>query len=182
MAICMPLRHGELSTVRRAIHCILLIHSISAIQPIIIVSIFFASVPLGFYTQYKLCSAEMFIAHKWQRHLRSAIGQFYFLVMSITIVFTYARIISVAKEASDNKKSLSKGRKTVILHAIQLFLCLIQLWCLFMEALILSIHLKLYNNVRFFDYIVFILAPQCLSPLVYGIRDEKFFLALYFLG
>ncbi|XP_020334259.2 odorant receptor 131-2-like [Oncorhynchus kisutch] len=177
VAICMPLRHGELSTVRRAIHCILLIHSISAIQPIIIVSIFFASVPLGFYTQYKLCSADMFIAHKWQRHLRSVIGQFYFLVMSITIVFTYVRIIAVAKESSDNKKSLSKCRKTVILHAIQLFLCLIQLWCPFIEAAILPIHLKMYN-VRFFDYIVFILAPRCLCPLVYGLRDEKFFLAI----
>lgn len=47
-----------------------------------------------------------------------------------------------------------------------------------MEAAILPINLKLYINVRFFDYIVFILAPRCLCPLVYGLRDEKFFLAI----
>ncbi|XP_010865880.2 odorant receptor 131-2-like [Esox lucius] len=179
VAICMPLRHGELSTRRRSIHCIFLIHSISAIQPMINVSIFFASVPLSFYKQHKLCSAEILIAHNWQRHLRSAINQLYFLIMVITIVFTYVKIMAVAKEASsDRKKYSSKGRTTVILHAVQLFLCLIQLWCPFTEAAILPIDLQLYIDVKFFDYIVFILAPRCLSPLVYGLRDESFFLAL----
>uniref|UniRef100_A0A8C7Q262 G-protein coupled receptors family 1 profile domain-containing protein n=1 Tax=Oncorhynchus mykiss TaxID=8022 RepID=A0A8C7Q262_ONCMY len=158
VAICMPLRHGELSTVRRAIHCILLIHSISAIQSIIMVSIFLASVPLDFYTLDKQCSVEMLVVHRWQGHIRSAVSQFYFLVMSITIVFTYARIIAVAKEASsDSMKSSSKSHKMGILHSIQLFLCLIQI---------------IFISVRYFDYIVFILDPQCLSPLVYGLMSR----------
>ncbi|XP_046892007.1 odorant receptor 131-2-like [Hypomesus transpacificus] len=179
VAICMPLRYGELSTPRRAIHCIFIIHSLSSIQAIITDSMFFASVPLAFYVQYKLCTLEMLVIHPWQGHLTSAISQFYFLVMSVTIVFIYVKIMSVAKEASvENKTSTSKGLRTVILHGVQLILCLIQLWCPFVETAIIQIDLRLYIDVRYFNYIAFILAPRCLSPLVYGLRDETFYHAL----
>ncbi|KAI9547878.1 hypothetical protein NQZ68_012895 [Dissostichus eleginoides] len=69
VAICMPLRHGELCSTRSAMHCILIIHGLSAVP------------------------------------------------------------LKVAKAASgENKKSTWKGLRTVILHAFQLLLCLIQLW------------------------------------------------------
>ncbi|XP_067102815.1 odorant receptor 131-2-like [Osmerus mordax] len=180
VAICMPLRHGELSTPRRAIHCIFIIHSLSSINAIITTSIFIASVPPGFYVQYRLCSVDMLIIiYKWQSHIRSAISQLYFLVMSLTIVFTYVKIMSVAKEMSvDNKTSTSKGLRTVILHGVQLILCLIQFWCPFVEAAIRQLDLTWYRYVTYFDYIAFFLAPRCLSSLVYGLRDEKFYHAL----
>lgn len=62
--------------------------------------------------------------------------------------------------------------------SLQLLLCLIQLWCPFIEAAVLQINFMLYVNVRYFNYISFILAPRCLSPLIYGLRDEKFSHAL----
>ena len=121
----------------------------------------------------------LIILYTWQSHIRSAINQLYFLVMSLTIVFTYVKIMSVAKEASvENKTSTSKGLRTVILHGVQLILCLIQLWCPFVETAIIQIDLRLYIDVRYFNYIAFILAPRCLSPLVYGLRDETFYHAL----
>ena len=87
--------------------------------------------------------------------------------------------MKVAKAASgENKKSTWKGLRTVVLHAFQLLLCLIQLWCPFIEAAVLQIDFMLYINVRYFTYITFYLAPRCLSPLIYGLRDDKFFLAL----
>ncbi|XP_054462295.1 odorant receptor 131-2-like [Anoplopoma fimbria] len=179
VAICMPLRHGELCSTRRALHCILIIHGLSSIPCIVVLSIWFASVTPSFYTQGRLCSVEMFIFYKWQGHLRSAINQFYFFIMCIIIVFCYVKIMKVAKAASvENKKSTWKGLRTVILHAFQLLLCLIQLWCPFIEAAVLQINFMLYINVRYFNYITFILAPRCLSPLVYGLRDEMFFHAL----
>ncbi|XP_064157585.1 odorant receptor 131-2-like [Anguilla rostrata] len=177
VAICMPLRHAEISTPSKAVRCIPVIHDLSSIQLIIIISIFMSTVPLSFYTAETVCSVEMLIVHKWQGHLRSAIFQLYFLVMSSVIVFTYVKIMGAAKLAStDNKKSTSKGLRTVALHAIQLMLCLIQLWSPFIEMAILEIDLQLFMNVRYFDYIAFILVPRCLSPLVYGLRDDKFFL------
>ncbi|XP_018520756.1 odorant receptor 131-2-like [Lates calcarifer] len=179
VAICMPLRHGELCSTRSALRCILIIHSLSCVPCFVILSIFFASATHSFYTQSRVCSVEIFIFHTWQAHIRSAISQFYFLIMCIAIVSSYVKIMKVAKAASgENKKSTKKGLRTVLLHGFQLLLCLIQLWCPFIEAAVLQINLMLFINVRYFNYITFILAPRCLSPLIYGIRDEKFFLAL----
>ncbi|KAM8904554.1 odorant receptor 131-2-like [Spinachia spinachia] len=179
VAVCMPLRHGELCSSRRALHCVLIIHSLSFIPCVVVLSIFFASASNNFYFQGRVCNVEMLIFYKWQGHLRSAISQLYFLIMCIAIVFCYVKIMKVAKAASgEDKKSTWKGLRTVILHAVQLFLCLIQLWCPFIEAAVLQINLLLYINVRYFNYITFILAPRCISPLVYGLRDEMFFHAL----
>lgn len=179
VAICMPLRHNELCSTRNALCCIFIIHGLSSVPCIIFLSIFFASASHSFYTQGRICSVEVFISHSWQGHLRSAISQFYFLLMCITIVFSYVKIMHVARAASgENKRSTRKGLRTVILHAFQLLLCLIQLWCPLIEAAVLQINFILYINVRYFNYITFILAPRCLSPLIYGLRDEMFFHAL----
>ncbi|XP_059187192.1 odorant receptor 131-2-like [Centropristis striata] len=179
VAICMPLRHGELCTTRNTMHCILIIHCISSLPCVVLLSIFFASASITFHTQYRVCSVEMFMLYRWQSHMYSAINQFYFLIMCILIVFSYIEIIKVAKMASgENKKSTWKGLRTVILHGFQLLLCLIQLWCPFIEATFFRIDLMLYINVRYCNYIIFYLGPKCLSPLIYGLRDGKFFLAL----
>nr|XP_033486319.1 odorant receptor 131-2-like [Epinephelus lanceolatus] len=181
VAICMPLRHGELCSTRSAINCILIIHSLSSVPCIVVLSNFFASASLSLYEQHSLClcSVEIFILFRWHDHIRSAVHQIYFLIMCITIVFCYFKIMKVAKTASgENRKSTWKGLRTVILHAFQLLLCLIQLWCPFIEAAVLQINFRLFINVRYFNYIMFSLAPRCLSPLIYGLRDEKYFLEL----
>ncbi|XP_053176179.1 odorant receptor 131-2-like [Scomber japonicus] len=179
VAICMPLQHAELCSAHRALHCILIIHGLSAIRCIVILSIFFASASHRFYTQDIICSVEIFILRRWHDHVRAAISLFYFLIMCITIVYSYIKIMKVAKAASgENKKSIWKGLRTVILHAFQLLLCLIQLWCPFIESAVLQIDFMLFINVRYFNYITLFLAPRCLSPLIYGLRDEVFFHAL----
>nr|XP_020444277.1 olfactory receptor 52I2-like [Monopterus albus] len=179
VAICMPLQHAELCNTCRTIHCILIIHILSSVPCVVILSTFFALAPLSFYSQYRVCLGETVIFHSWQNHLRSAISQFYFLIMCIIIAFSYVKIMKVARAASgENKNSTWKGLRTVALHAVQLLLCLIQLWCPFIEAALLQSDFMLYLNVRLFNYVAFYLAPRCLSPLIYGLRDEKFFLAL----
>ncbi|XP_040902430.1 odorant receptor 131-2-like [Toxotes jaculatrix] len=179
VAICMPLRHGELCSTRNTMRSILIIHGLSSVPCIVFLCTLLASTSLSFYIQYKVCSVEMFVLHNWQAHIRSAISEFYFLIMCFTIVFSYVKIMKVARAASgEDKKSTWKGLRTVLLHGFQLLLCLIQLWCPFIEAAVLQINFMLFINVRYFNYVTFILAPRCLSPLIYGLRDEKFFLAL----
>ncbi|XP_076002365.1 odorant receptor 131-2-like [Genypterus blacodes] len=179
VAICMPLRHGELCTTRNSLHCILIIYSISSIPLSVFFSTFFATAPRTVYTQHFLCSLEVFILHSWQGHLISAINQLYFLIITVTVILSYVKIVQVAKGASGEKmKSSWKGLRTVSLHAVQLVLSFTQMWCPFIEAAVLQIDFVLYINVRYADYVVFILGPRCLSPLIYGLRDEKFFMEL----
>ncbi|XP_030256856.1 odorant receptor 131-2-like [Sparus aurata] len=179
VAICMPLRHAELCSEHIHVHCILIIHGISSLPCIAVFSSFFASASLSSYKQHKICSPQMYMLHRWQDHMWSTVQQFYFLIMVIIIVFCYVKIMKVAKTASgDNKKSTWKGLRTVILHGFQLLLCLIQLWIPFIESYVLEINLSLFINVRFFNYVMFYLTPKCLSPLIYGLRDDIFFHAL----
>ncbi|KAF7199167.1 odorant receptor 131-2-like [Nothobranchius furzeri] len=179
VAICMPLRHAELCTTRTTLHLIIIIHSISFVPGFVIVAIFFARVTHVVYNMGTVCSVESFILYEWMNHLRSVLYLLYFLIMCIIIVFSYVQIMKVAKAASgENKKSTWRGLRTVILHAFQLLLCLIQMWCPFIEAAMLQIDFMLFINIRYFNYITFILAPRCLSPLIYGLRDELFFQAV----
>ncbi|XP_018551435.1 odorant receptor 131-2-like [Lates calcarifer] len=182
VAICMPLRHGELCSTRSTMHCILIIHGLSSVPCIVILSAFFVSASLSFYKQYQICSVEMFIFHTWQDHLRSAVAGLYqvqFLIMCIIVIFSYVKIMKVAKAASgEDKKSTKKGLRTVLLHGFQLLLCLIQMWCPLIESSLLQINVTLYVIVRYINFILFYLAPRCLSPLIYGLRDEVFFRAL----
>ncbi|XP_027136490.1 odorant receptor 131-2-like [Larimichthys crocea] len=179
VAICMPLRHAELCSTRSTMHCILIIHALSSVPCIVILSTFFASASLGFYKQYNLCTVEMFLFYRWQDHVRSAIHEFYFLIMVIIILFVYVKIMKAAKAASgEDKKSSWKGLRTVILHSFQLLLCLIYLCGPLIEAAVIQIDFMLFINVRFSNYILFGLTPRCLSPLIYGLRDETFSHAL----
>ena len=179
VAICMPLRHAELCSQRIHVHSILIIHGLSSLPCIAVFSSFFASASSSLYTQDRVCSMQMYILHRWQDHIWSTVQQIYFFIMVFTIVFCYVKIMKVAKTASgDNKKSTRKGLRTVILHGFQLLLCLIQLWTPFIENYVFEINLSLFINVRFFNYVLFYLTPKCLSPLIYGLRDDHFFHAL----
>ena len=182
VAICLPLQHSKLCSLHNTWNCILIIHALSCVPCFFILSTFFAAAPSYVYRQYKLCSMEMFVSLPWQNHFKFAVYQFYFLIMSITITFSYVKIMKVAKAASgENKKSTFKGLRTVLLHAFQLLLCLIQLWCPLIEFAIFKINQMLFTQIKYFNYITFILAPRCLSPLIYGLRDENFFNAMKYL-
>ncbi|XP_027136608.1 odorant receptor 131-2-like [Larimichthys crocea] len=179
VAICMPLRHSQLCSMRSTMHCILIIHGLSSVPCIVVLSTFFASASFSLYKQYRLCAIKIFMLYRWQDRVISAVQEFYFLIMVIIILFSYVKIMKVAKAASgEDKKSSWKGLRTVILHGFQLLLCLIQLWTPFIESTLLRFHLMLFTHVRLSNFILFGLTPKCLSPLIYGLRDETFSQAL----
>ncbi|CAL8352794.1 unnamed protein product [Lota lota] len=179
VAICMPMQHGDLCTPRQALHCILIINAISTIPISISLSIYLASVPLSMFTEDRVCTVEMLIIHRWQSHYWSAITQLYFVIMFVIVVFCYVQITKAARKASgETKQSSGKGLRTVLLHGFQLLLCLTRLWCPLVEAAIMQHNMLLFIKVRYANYIVFTLAPRCLSSLVYGLRDRRLFVIL----
>ncbi|XP_058489340.1 odorant receptor 131-2-like [Solea solea] len=178
VAICMPLRHAELCSTRNTLHVILVIHGLSSVPYAVVLFTVFASASLDFYYQYGTCSVKFLIVYKWQDYVWSAVFQFYFLIMCLIIMLCYVKIMKVARTASEDDKISSKGLKTVTLHAFQLLLCLIQFWYPLITSSLIHIDFTDLQHVRFFSYIVFNLAPRCLSPLIYGLRDEMFFTAL----
>ncbi|XP_073671678.1 odorant receptor 131-2-like [Paramisgurnus dabryanus] len=179
VAICMPLRHSELSSVPRSFHSIIIIHAVCSIEPITMIVIYMASVPQYIYLSNAICQIEVFVIHSWQYDLRVVMTNMYFVVMFCAILFSYVKITQAAKHAtSADSKSAARGLKTVMLHGVQMLLSLVQLWCPFVEESLLDVDIYVYMEVRYFNYVVFMLSPRCLCPLVYGLRDEKLFMAL----
>lgn len=179
VAICMPLRHAQLCSKHRALWCIFIIHGISSVPCVLILLSFFATATQNLLKKFHICAVQRFATQTWQIDLRLGIIQTYFLIMSIVIMFCYTNIMKVAKAASGyNKKSSRKGLRTVILHGVQLLLCLTQMWCPFIEAAVFKTDFVMFKVVRLYNYILFYLVPRCLSPLIYGLRDDKFVLAL----
>lgn len=179
VAICLPLRHGELCTTRRTLHCILIIHGLSLLPVTVILSVFFISAPPIYYSIQRVCSMDMFVFLKWQDNVKLVLYQVYFLAMAATICFSFIKIMKAARAASrEDKKSEKKALRRVSLHGFHLLLCLVQLWCPFIDTAVLHISITLFIDVRVSNYILFYLSPKCLSPLIYGLWDEKILQAL----
>ncbi|XP_048860809.1 odorant receptor 131-2-like [Brienomyrus brachyistius] len=179
VAVCKPLRHAAISTPRIRVVGLLLIWGLGCVPALVILLSFAALVSAERLTMRVLCSVDALIVIEWQRYLQIAVFKFYFLVMSVVIAFTYIKVAAAARSASgENRKSSTKGTRTVALHAIQLLLCLMQLLTPFVEMAALQISVVVYNQIRVVNFVVFMIAPRCLSPLIYGLRDQKFFQTL----
>ncbi|XP_077397857.1 odorant receptor 131-2-like [Festucalex cinctus] len=179
VAVCMPLRHGELCSSQRALGGVALIGGLSCIPFVVFFLAIFASVAGDHYVQERMCSVIHLEVYPWHSYLRSAMFLVYFLAMGGVIVFCYVRIMRVANAVSVRDREASrKGLSTVTLHGFQLVLCLVYLLIPLVEKALAQVDFALFEKVRFFNYIALVLTPRCLSPLVYGLRDEMFFKAL----
>ncbi|KAI5620795.1 odorant receptor, family H, subfamily 131, member 1, partial [Silurus asotus] len=177
VAICMPLRHADISTSRTRLYGLITIWTISCIIPVFSVIAFWAVAPPAALFSYVVCNAEVMIIEEWQAHGRAVIFINLFLFAVIIIVFTYIKIMIAARAASsEKKKSTNKSLRTVLLHGVQLFLCMIQFFNPYIEMALYKVDEATLRHVRYSNFIVFLFLPRSLSPLVYGVRDEKFFL------
>ncbi|KAK1169472.1 odorant receptor 131-2-like [Acipenser oxyrinchus oxyrinchus] len=174
VAICMPLRHADISTVKAAWVSIGIVWVIGWVPTSIDLFIVIATKRPPIYTEGVYVFYEIMFRYPWQYILRSSICLFYFAVTVGIVAFTYIQIIRVARSASADKNSTSKASNTITLHAFQLVPCILVLICPLIEAEVKKIDAKSLSSVRYFDFIVFTLSPRCLSPLIYGLRDEKF--------
>nr|XP_023692839.1 somatostatin receptor type 5-like [Paramormyrops kingsleyae] len=179
VAICLPLRHADISNPKTRLIGLLLVWLFSFIPSLTELFALLSVAPFSFWFSSAVCNFDVMNLSSWHSLLRTGISQLYFLVLSAITTFTYIKIVVAARLASaESKKSASKCLRTVILHAFQLVLCFIQFWCPFIESAVMKIDITLFVNVRYSNFVLFLILPRCLSSLIYGLRDAKFFLAL----
>ncbi|XP_072547455.1 odorant receptor 131-2-like [Salminus brasiliensis] len=178
VAICMPLRHNAISTPSRTFTVILIIWIASSIKPLVDVFILVATVPEQYFLQPTFCFYEIMTPEHWHRVMRGILYILTFIIILLTESVCYFMIVLAAHAASVDKKSARKGLRTVSLHMLQLILCTSEIVCPYVEALIIEVDIELYLSVRFFNFITFNVIARAITPLVYGLRDEKFYAAL----
>ncbi|XP_027013617.2 odorant receptor 131-2-like [Tachysurus fulvidraco] len=172
VAICFPLRHAEIATQKRTHIAIGVIWFIGSIN--FIIDLFYVGVmDHKFLTSQILCTRERLFITKWQAEALQAFSIFYFVSVSVIILFTYISILITARSISSNKGSAAKAHKTVLLHLIQLVLCLTSfLYGLIERAAAMAGSSSLFLDLRYLNYLFVLILPRCLSPLIYGLRDE----------
>ncbi|XP_016368562.1 olfactory receptor 52A5-like [Sinocyclocheilus rhinocerous] len=168
VAICIPLRHASISTPKNTFIGLLVIWSFSFVIPLFIFIVCFVYIPPGVLHLYVVCTVEVMLQKKWLADMRATSLQLLFIIMLCIIVSTYIKIMLAARSASSERKnSTNKGLKTIILHGVQLLLCMMQLLIPYIEMPLWKVNVMVFLNVRYSNFILFLILPRCLSPLVY---------------
>jgi len=174
VAICFPLRHCNIATPKRtgiAIGIIWLLSSINIITDII----FVLTVNPSYLVGIILCSSETLFLFKWQLDKYQGFDVLYFVSVAVIIIFTYISIMITARSVSSDKDSAKKALRTVLLHLIQLGLCLTSFLYVTIERtlyIMTGTNSSLFRNLRYLNFLIILILPRCLSPLIYGMRDE----------
>lgn len=81
----------------------------------------------------------------------------------------------VAKALSTEKVSAQNARKTILLHGVQLLMCMLSYVSSSVELAINQIFPGYSTEIRYATYLIVFILPRFLSPIIYGIRDKKFY-------
>ncbi|KAL2095349.1 hypothetical protein ACEWY4_010068 [Coilia grayii] len=183
VAICFPLRHSQMVTHSATAVAISVMWMLSSICPVI--DIFYGIImdPMFFSGQI-FCFREMLVRTTWQIKMFQTVNGMSFVSVTLIIIFTYIGVIIAARGVSTDKSTAQKAKRTILLHFIQLIFCLTSLLYGSIEGLLTNLsNVELFRSLRFVNFLLMLILPRCLSPLIYGLRDDAVRpLFLYYVG
>ncbi|XP_029924030.1 odorant receptor 131-2-like [Myripristis murdjan] len=175
VAICYPLRHAIIITVRSTGVAITLVWLTSSLSIIIrVLMLLCSNTEFSFDLQMKdFCSEEALFLVPMYYYFATAYSGIVFLSAGVTIICSYIGVTLVARSASTNKASARKASQTLLLHLFQLGLILISTFhsnIITAAATIMerSHVLRLYS----LSFTCLTVLPRCLSTFIYGLRDQ----------
>ncbi|XP_076118536.1 odorant receptor 131-2-like [Alosa pseudoharengus] len=172
VAICFPLRHSEMVTQRAAGISIVFIWLFSLIN--FAIDIIYALIidPPSF-KDPMFCTRERFFLSSWQNDVFQGFNYFFFVTVTAILFFTYINVVVAARSASAEKESAKKAHKTILLHLVQLVLCVNTfIYGTIERALAMTSSSRLFMDLRYLNFLFVLILPRCLSPLIYGLRDD----------
>ncbi|XP_037304304.2 odorant receptor 131-2-like [Pungitius pungitius] len=171
IAVCFPLRHMQICTVRRTLMLIGFMWSTTMLS--VLPDLFFtlATEPLDFFHSKDVCLRETAFPNPFIIKKRDVTYSVFLVTVSITIFYTYFNILFTAKKASIDAK---KARNTIVLHGFQLLLCMTTYTELQVFNILNHFFPENYLDNLFALYIIVQILPRSISPILYGIRDKTF--------
>ncbi|MEQ2201446.1 hypothetical protein XENOCAPTIV_012566, partial [Xenoophorus captivus] len=174
IAICKPLRYTQICTVRRTYIVIGLIWFIIVAPDITDLFITLATEPLSFFHESVFCLRQNVFKDPILAQKRNSFDIIYFSCVFLTLVFTYLKIMFAARALSTVNTSAQKARNTILLHGIQLSMCLLSYISPSVEIVLQIIFPGRILEIRYANYLIVYILPRFLSPIIYGVRDKKF--------
>lgn len=98
-----------------------------------------------------------------------------FSFVFLTLIITYLKIFCAARAASgSNQASARNARNTILLHGVQLLICMLSYISPFINIILVAISPRNTTKILFGSFLLTGVLPRLLSPLIYGVRDKKF--------
>ncbi|XP_034021813.1 odorant receptor 131-2-like [Thalassophryne amazonica] len=171
IAVCLPLRHSQICTVRRTRMLIGLIWFVSVCS--VLPDLFFtlATEPLNFFKSQVFCVRETIFMNPHLIRKRDFTYIAYLIVVCLTIAYTYFMIVFTAKSAKEGAK---KAMNTILLHGFQLLLCMGAYVTPLLTPALKEWFPENYTDSLFACYIIVQILPRSISPIIYGVRDNTF--------
>ncbi|XP_047438208.1 odorant receptor 131-2-like [Mugil cephalus] len=171
IAICLPLHHARICTVKRTLMLIGLIWVISMLSVLTDLFITLATQPLDFFHSRVFCLTETVFPNPIIIKKRDITYIVYLVIVWFVIFYTYFKILFTAKTASKDAK---KARNTIIIHGFQVLLCMATYADSLLKQALLQWFPKNFSDSLFACYIIIQVLPRSISPIIYGVRDKTF--------
>uniref|UniRef100_A0A3Q1HZH7 G-protein coupled receptors family 1 profile domain-containing protein n=1 Tax=Anabas testudineus TaxID=64144 RepID=A0A3Q1HZH7_ANATE len=171
IAICFPLRHLQICTIKRTILLIGLIWITSMLSVLSDLFITLATEPLNFFHSQVFCLRQIVFPNPIIVKKRDITYTVFLVIVWFTMFYTYFKILFTAKTAG---KDSIKARNTIILHGVQLLLCMASYATPQLKDALQLWFPKNYTDSQFATYVIVQILPRSISPIIYGIRDNTF--------
>ncbi|XP_045896527.1 odorant receptor 131-2-like [Micropterus dolomieu] len=173
VAVCYPLRHAAIITVRNTWVAVVVVWTFCSLN-IFIRVVLLLDFPFPESLQMKdLCNTLVMFLGKRSADYDKAYTCFLFVSASVAIISSYIGVMIAARSASTDKASVRKARNTLLLHLVQLGLSLSSTahnsFIVVLAKLLTGV---IFVRIRIVLYVCFFLLPRCLSALIYGLRDQ----------
>ncbi|XP_008289086.1 olfactory receptor 56A3-like, partial [Stegastes partitus] len=176
VAVCYPLRHVDIITIRNTSVAIILVWTFSSLNVFIriLLLVIFPSEDLQSLQMKQACSViAMFVGpifHTYSKTFTCVL----FISAAVVIISSYIGVAAAARSASADKASAQKARNTLLLHLVQLGLSLSStIYNPLLVALSTILTRILFLRLQNFFYMLIFIVPRCLSSLIYGLRDQS---------
>ncbi|XP_041114390.1 odorant receptor 131-2-like [Polyodon spathula] len=172
VAICNPLRHSQICTVRRTHILIAVIWAAGTISILPDLFILLATEPVSFFHSSVFCIRDYVFRSPDLVQKRTILHAVNLAFVWFTLTYTYFRVLFAVKSATTDTASAAKARNTILLHGVQLLLCMLTYIGPSLEYIILYIFPGKSLEIRYFTYLIVQVLPRSLSPMIYGVRDQ----------
>ncbi|KAM9332750.1 odorant receptor 131-2-like [Pholidichthys leucotaenia] len=175
VAVCYPLRHATILTIRNTGTAISLIWALSSLNNLTRLWFFlhFSLEKLQNLQVKDVCSRIALLLAVKADLYDKVYTCIVFITAGVAVLFSYTGVIKAAKLASTDKTLASRARNTLVLNLMQLCLSLSStIYTPFIIALSGIVTRMVFLWIQNVFYVVLIILPRCLSSLIYGLRDQ----------
>ncbi|TKS83401.1 Olfactory receptor 2A12 [Collichthys lucidus] len=175
VAVCYPLRHAAIITVRNTAIAIIVVWAFSSLNVLIRVLLLlnFPFDQLQSLQMTDVCSGIAMLLGPMSDVYDKAYTGFVFVSAGVAVTCSYVGVMVAARSASTDKASANKARNTVLLHLMQLGITLLSTMH---DPIIVSLSTTLQRliivRIKSIFYVFIYILPRCLSSLIYGLRDQ----------